>query len=179
MINIKEQYQKEAVPALKKQFGYKNDLQVPRLAKVVVNMGLGEATANAKVIDNGVKELITVTGQKPIVNRARKSIATFKVRQGMPVGASVTLRGARMYDFLAKLIHVALPRIRDFRGLSPKSFDGRGNYSVGIREQLIFPEINYENIDAIRGLDIAIVTTARTDQEAQALLAALGMPFRR
>jgi large subunit ribosomal protein L5 len=179
MINIKEQYQNQAVPALKKQFGYKNDLQVPRLAKVVVNMGLGEATANAKVIDNGVKELVTVTGQKPIVNRARKSIATFKVRQGMPVGASVTLRGARMYDFLAKLIHIALPRIRDFRGLSPKSFDGRGNYSVGIREQLIFPEINYENIDAIRGLDIAIVTTARTDQEAQALLAALGMPFRR
>jgi large subunit ribosomal protein L5 len=179
MINIKEQYQTKVVPALKQQFGYKNDLQVPRLAKVVVNMGLGEATANAKVIDNGVKELITVTGQKPIVNRARKSIATFKVRQGMPVGASVTLRGARMYDFLAKLIHIALPRIRDFRGLSAKSFDGRGNYSVGIREQLIFPEINYENIDAIRGLDIAIVTTARTDQEAQALLAALGMPFRR
>ena len=179
MIDIKEQYKKEVVPSLKKQFGYTNDLQVPRLAKVVVNMGLGEATANAKIIDNGVKELVTVTGQKPIVNRARKSIATFKVRQGMPVGASVTLRGRRMYDFLAKLIHIALPRIRDFRGLSPKSFDGRGNYSVGIREQLIFPEINYENIDAVRGMDIAIVTTARTDQEAQALLAALGMPFRR
>jgi large subunit ribosomal protein L5 len=179
MIDIKEQYKKEVVPALKKQFGYTNDLQVPRLAKVVVNMGLGEATANAKVIDLGVKELVTVTGQKPIVNRARKSIATFKVRQGMPVGASVTLRGKRMYDFLAKLIHIALPRIRDFRGLSPKSFDGRGNYSVGVREQLIFPEINYENVDAVRGMDIAIVTTARTDQEAQALLAALGMPFRR
>jgi large subunit ribosomal protein L5 len=179
MIDIKEQYKKEVVPSLKKQFGYTNDLQVPRLAKVVVNMGLGEATANAKIIDNGVKELVTVTGQKPIVNRARKSIATFKVRQGMPVGASVTLRGRRMYDFLAKLIHIALPRIRDFRGVSPKSFDGRGNYSVGIREQLIFPEINYENIDAVRGMDIAIVTTARTDQEAQALLAALGMPFRR
>jgi large subunit ribosomal protein L5 len=179
MIDIKEHYKKEVVPSLKKQFGYTNDLQVPRLAKVVVNMGLGEATANAKIIDNGVKELVTVTGQKPIVNRARKSIATFKVRQGMPVGASVTLRGRRMYDFLAKLIHIALPRIRDFRGVSPKSFDGRGNYSVGIREQLIFPEINYENIDAVRGMDIAIVTTARTDQEAQALLAALGMPFRR
>jgi large subunit ribosomal protein L5 len=179
MIDIREQYKKEVVPSLTKQFGYKNQLQVPRLAKVVVNMGLGEATANAKVIDSGVKELVTVTGQKPIVNRSRKSIATFKVRQGMPVGASVTLRGRRMYDFLAKLIHIALPRIRDFRGLSPKSFDGRGNYSVGIREQLIFPEINYEQIDAVRGMDIAIVTTARTDQEAQALLAALGMPFRR
>jgi large subunit ribosomal protein L5 len=179
MIDIKDQYQKEVVPALKKQFGYTNDLQVPRLAKVVVNMGLGEATGNGKVIDLGVKELVTVTGQKPIVNRARKSIATFKLRQGMPIGASVTLRGKRMYDFLAKLIHIALPRIRDFRGLSPKSFDGRGNYSVGVREQLIFPEINYEQVDAVRGMDIAIVTTARTDQEAQALLAALGMPFRR
>jgi large subunit ribosomal protein L5 len=179
MIDIKEQYKKEVVPSLKKQFGYKNELEVPRLAKVVVNMGLGEATANAKAIDSGVKELVAITGQKPIVNRARKSIATFKVREGMPVGASVTLRGNRMYDFLAKLIHIALPRIRDFRGLSAKSFDGRGNYSVGIREQLIFPEINYEQIDAIRGFDIAIVTTARTDPEAQALLAALGMPFRR
>ena len=142
-------------------------------------MGLGEATANAKAIDNGVKDLLTVTGQKPIVNRARKSIATYKLRQGMPVGASVTLRGRRMYDFLAKLIHIALPRIRDFRGLSSKSFDGRGNYSVGIKEQLIFPEINYENVDAVRGMDIAIVTTARTDQEGHALLAALGMPFKK
>jgi large subunit ribosomal protein L5 len=178
-INIKERYQNEVMPTLKKQFGYQNDLQVPRIEKVVVNMGLGEATANAKAIDSGVKDLVTVTGQKPIVNRARKSIATFKVRQGMPVGASVTLRGRRMYDFLAKLIHIALPRIRDFRGLSARSFDGRGNYSVGIREQLIFPEINYEQVDSVRGMDIAIVTTARTDQEAQALLAALGMPFRR
>jgi large subunit ribosomal protein L5 len=179
MIKIKERYQQEVVPHLKKEFGYTNDLQVPRLAKVVINMGLGEATSNAKAIDNGVKDLLTVTGQKPIVNRARKSIATFKVRQGMPVGASVTLRGRRMYDFLAKLIHIALPRIRDFRGLSSKSFDGRGNYSVGIKEQLIFPEINYENVDAVRGMDIAIVTTARTDQEGQALLAALGMPFKK
>jgi large subunit ribosomal protein L5 len=178
-INIKESYKQDVVPQLKKQFGYTNDLQVPRLEKVVINMGLGEATANAKAIDAGVKELGTVTGQKPIVNRARKSIATFKVRKGMPVGASVTLRGRRMYDFLAKLIHIALPRIRDFRGLSAKSFDGRGNYSVGIKEQLIFPEINYEQIDATRGMDIAIVTTARTDQEGQALLAALGMPFRK
>ena len=178
-VNNKERYQNEVVPMLKKQFGYSNDLEVPRLAKVVVNMGLGEATANAKAIDGGVKDLVTVTGQKPIVNRSRKSIATFKVREGMPVGASVTLRGRRMYDFLAKLIHIALPRIRDFRGLSQRSFDGRGNYSVGVREQLIFPEINYEQVDAVRGMDIAIVTTARTDQEAQALLAALGMPFRR
>jgi large subunit ribosomal protein L5 len=178
-VDIKENYKKEVVPALKKQFGYTNDLQVPRLAKVVINMGLGEATANAKAIDGGVKDLVTVTGQKPIVNRSRKSIATFKVREGQPVGASVTLRGRRMYDFLAKLIHIALPRIRDFRGLSARSFDGRGNYSVGVKEQLIFPEINYEQVDAVRGMDIAIVTTARTDQEAQALLAALGMPFRR
>jgi large subunit ribosomal protein L5 len=179
MIKIKERYQQDVVPQLKKEFGYTNDLQVPRLAKVVINMGLGEATANGKAIDNGVKDLLTVTGQKPIVNRARKSIATFKLRQGMPVGASVTLRGRRMYDFLAKLIHIALPRIRDFRGLSSKSFDGRGNYSVGIKEQLIFPEINYENVDAVRGMDIAIVTTARTDQEGHALLAALGMPFKK
>ncbi|HEY9714231.1 MAG TPA: 50S ribosomal protein L5 [Chroococcales cyanobacterium] len=179
MIKIKERYHQDVVPALKKQFGYTNDMQVPRLEKVVVNMGLGEATANAKAIEGGVKDLGTVTGQKPIVNRARKSIATFKVRKGMPVGASVTLRGKRMYDFLAKLIHISLPRIRDFRGLSSKAFDGRGNYSVGIKEQLIFPEINYENVDAIRGMDIAIVTTARTDQEGHALLAALGMPFRK
>jgi large subunit ribosomal protein L5 len=178
-IKIKEHYDKEVVPHLKKQFGYQNDLQVPRLEKVVVNMGLGEATANAKVIESGVKDLVTITGQKPVVNRARKSIATFKIRKGMPVGASVTLRGKRMYNFLAKLIHIALPRIRDFRGLSPRAFDGRGNFSVGIKEQLIFPEINYEQVDAVRGMDIAIVTTARTDQEAQALLAALGMPFRK
>jgi large subunit ribosomal protein L5 len=178
-VKIKEQYDKEVVAHLTKQFGYKNHMQVPRLEKVVVNMGLGEVTANAKAIDAGVKDLVTVTGQKPIVNRARKSIATFKIRKGMPVGASVTLRGRRMYDFLAKLIHIALPRIRDFRGLSNKSFDGRGNYSLGVKEQLIFPEINYESVDAIRGMDIAIVTTARTDQEAQALLQALGMPFKK
>jgi large subunit ribosomal protein L5 len=179
MIKIKERYHTDVVPHLKKQFGYTNDLQVPRLEKIVINMGLGEATANAKAIDSGVKDLVTVTGQKPIINRARKSIATFKVRKGMPVGASVTLRGRRMYDFLAKLIHIALPRIRDFRGVSSKSFDGRGNYSIGIKEQLIFPEINYEQVDAVRGMDIAIVTTARTDQEGQALLAALGFPFKK
>jgi len=178
-MKTKERYYKEVVPALKKQFGYGNDLQVPRLAKIVINMGVGEATANAKAIEGGVKDLTAIAGQKPVVNRARKSIATFKVREGQPVGVSVTLRGARMYDFIAKLIGVALPRIRDFRGVSPKSFDGRGNFSLGVKEQLIFPEINYENVDAIRGMDIAIVTTARTDQEGRALLAELGMPFRK
>src|SRR5215470_14502957 len=164
-MKLKEYYLKEVCPALKKQFGYTNDLQVPRLEKVVVNMGIGEATGNAKAIDGGVKDLTAISGQKPIVNRARKSIATFKVRQGMPVGACVTLRGARMYDFLAKLINIALPRIRDFRGVSSKSFDGRGNFSLGVKEQLIFPEINYEQVDMVRGMDIAIVTTARTDHE--------------
>jgi len=178
-INIKEVYKAQVMPGLKKEFGYTNDLQVPRIEKVVVNMGLGEVTTSAKAIEGGVKDLKTVTGQKPVITKARKSIATFKIRQGMPVGASVTLRGRRMYDFMAKLIHVALPRIRDFRGLSPKSFDGRGNYSLGLKEQLVFPEISFEQIDATRGMDIAIVTTAKTDQEARALLAALGMPFRR
>jgi large subunit ribosomal protein L5 len=179
VINIQEVYKKEVVPNLKKQFGYTNDLEVPRLAKIVVNMGLGEVTTSAKAIEGGLRDLTTITGQKPVTTRARKSIATFKIRQGMPVGASVTLRGRRMYDFIAKLIHVALPRIRDFRGISTKSFDGRGNYSLGIKEQMVFPEINYEQVDATRGMDIAIVTTATTNQEAQALLAALGMPFRR
>lgn len=178
-MKLREKYEKEVVPALRKQFEYTNNMQVPRLEKVVINMGIGEAAASAKAIDGGVKDLVTITGQKPVVNRARKSIATFKVRKGMPVGASVTLRGARMYDFLSKLIHVALPRIRDFRGLSNKSFDGRGNFSLGVKEQLIFPEINYEQVDAVRGMDISIVTTARTDQEARALLAHLGMPFKR
>ncbi|MBX9691059.1 MAG: 50S ribosomal protein L5, partial [Cyanobacteria bacterium] len=160
-------------------FSYTNEMQIPRVEKVVVNMGLGEATSNAKVIESGVKDITAITGQKPIVNRARKSIATFKVRKGNPVGVSVTLRGKRMYDFLGKLMHIALPRIKDFRGLSPKSFDGRGNYSLGVKEQLIFPEISYEKIDATRGMDIAIVTTARTDQEALALLKEMGMPFRK
>lgn len=178
-MKLREKYEKEVVPALRKQFEYSNDLQVPRLEKVVINMGIGEAAASAKAIDGGVKDLVAITGQKPVVNRARKSIATFKVRKGMPVGASVTLRGSRMWDFLSKLINVALPRIRDFRGLSNKSFDGRGNFSLGVKEQLIFPEINYEQVDAVRGMDISIVTTARTDQEARALLANLGMPFKR
>ncbi len=178
-MKLKEHYLKEVCPALMKQFGYTNDLQVPRLEKIVVNMGVGEATSNAKAIEGGVKEIVTVTGQKPVVNRARKSIAAFKVRQGMPVGVSVTLRGARMYDFMAKLVNIALPRIRDFRGVSPKSFDGRGNFALGVKEQLIFPEINYEQVDMIRGMDIVVVTTARTDQEGRALLEKLGMPFKR
>ena len=178
-MKLKERYLKEVTVALKKQFNYTNDLQVPKIEKVVVNMGVGEATANAKAIESGVKDLVTITGQKPVVNRARKSIATFKVRQGQPVGVSVTLRGARMYDFLSKLINIALPRIRDFRGVSPKAFDGRGNYSLGVKEQLIFPEINYEQVDAIRGMDIAIVTTARTDQEGRALLTEMGVPFKK
>lgn len=178
-MKLKDQYEQQVRPALKKEFGYTNDMQVPRIAKVVINMGVGEAAASAKAIEGGVKDLTTIAGQKPVVNRARKSIATFKLRKGMPVGVSVTLRGQRMYDFLAKLIHIALPRIRDFRGLSNKSFDGRGNYSLGVKEQLIFPEINYEQVDTTRGMDISIVTTARTDQESRALLAALGMPFKR
>lgn len=178
-MKLKEKYATEIVPNLKKEFGYTNDMQVPRVVKVVINMGIGEAAASAKAIDGGVKDLTAIAGQKPVVNRARKSIATFKVRKGMPVGVSVTLRGARMYDFLAKLINIALPRIRDFRGLSTKSFDGRGNYSLGVKEQLIFPEINYEQVDAVRGMDISIVTSARTDNEARAMLHALGMPFKR
>lgn len=178
-MKLKDKYVAEVVPALKKKFEYQNDLQVPRLEKVVINMGIGEASANSKAIDAGVKDLTTIAGQKPVINRARKSIATFKVRKGMPVGASVTLRGVRMYDFLSKLINIALPRIRDFRGLSNKSFDGRGNFSLGVKEQLIFPEINYEQVDAVRGMDISIVTTARTDQEARAMLEHLGMPFKK
>jgi large subunit ribosomal protein L5 len=178
-MKLKERYSKEVVPQLQKEFGYTNSMQVPKVEKIVINMGLGEATANAKAIDGGVKDLVAITGQKPVINRARKSIATFKVRQGQPVGASVTLRGQRMYDFLSKLINLALPRIRDFRGVSTKSFDGRGNYSLGVKEQLIFPEINYEQVDAVRGMDISIVTTARTDQEGRALLAAMGLPFRK
>ncbi|MGD9685095.1 MAG: 50S ribosomal protein L5, partial [Candidatus Obscuribacterales bacterium] len=174
MIDVKEHYTEKVKPALVKEFNYSNELQVPRVEKIVVNMGLGEATANSKVIESGVKEMTVIAGQKPIVNRARKSIATFKVRKGMPVGVSVTLRGKRMYDFLSKLMHVALPRIKDFRGLSPKSFDGRGNYSLGIKEQQIFPENSYDKIDTTRGKDIAIVTTARTDQEALALLRNMG-----
>ena len=178
-MKLSEHYKEKVVPSLKKEFGYKNDLQVPRLVKIVVNMGIGEVTTSQKAIQGGLKDLITITGQKPIVTRARKSIATFKIREGMQVGACVTLRGSRMYDFLSKLINLALPRIRDFRGVSKQSFDGRGNFSLGVKEQLIFPEISYDQVDMVRGMDISIVTTAYTDEEGRALLTALGMPFRK
>lgn len=178
-INLKKKYEDDVVPQLKEKFGYTNQFQVPKLEKIVLNMGMGEASQNVKVLDAGVKELTTIAGQKPVVTRARKSIATFKIREGMPVGAMVTLRGQKMYDFYQKLVCLSLPRIRDFRGVSEKSFDGRGSYSLGIKEQIIFPEINYDEIDAVRGMNICIITTARTDEEAKELLKLLGMPFRK
>jgi len=167
----------EAVPALKTEFGYKNVMQVPRLEKIVVNIGLGEALANAKAIDAAVGDLALITGQRPVVTKAKKSIATFKVREGNPIGAKVTLRGARMWEFLERLTRVALPRIRDFRGVSGKAFDGRGNYTLGLKEQLSFPEIEFDKIDRLRGLEVTIVTTAKSDEESKRLLALLGMPF--
>lgn len=176
--NLKEKYQEVIVPKLKEQFGYTNIHQVPRLEKVIINRGLGEASQNAKALESSIKELTIISGQKPVVTRAKKAIAGFKIREGMPVGVMVTLRGEKMYAFLDRLIHISLPRIRDFRGISAKSFDGRGNYSLGVREQLIFPEIDYDTIDQIRGFDIAIVTTANTDEEGRALLKEMGMPFR-
>ncbi len=175
---MKERYRREVVPAMMARFGYRNVMEVPRLAKVVINMGVGEAVQDPKQLDAAVADLTAITGQKPVVTRARRSIAAFKLRKGMPIGAKVTLRGDRMYHFLDKLINVALPRIRDFRGVSPDSFDGRGNYSLGIREQLIFPEIRYDKVDRVRGMDVTIATTARTDEEAAELLRLLGMPFR-
>jgi len=178
MSRLKDRYQKEVVPALTKEFGYKNVMAVPKIQKVVVNMGLGEATSNAKIIDTGADELARITGQKPVTRRSKKSIAQFKVRKGQPVGTMVTLRGERMWDFLDRLMSIALPRVRDFKGVPPKGFDGRGNYALGLREQLIFPEIVYDKIDKVRGMDIIFVTTARTDEEAKALLTHLGMPFR-
>jgi large subunit ribosomal protein L5 len=174
---LRLRYRDEAVPALLREFSYANPMQVPRLEKVVVNIGLGEAIQNAKAIDAAVGDLAAITGQKPIVTRATRSIAQFRLRTGMPVGAKVTLRGQMMYDFLERTLRLALPRIRDFRGVSPRSFDGRGNYSLGFREQLMFPEIDYDKIDRLRGLEISIVTTARTDEEGRRLLALLGMPF--
>lgn len=171
-------YRTAVVPALMKERGYRNPNQVPRLEKVVVNMGLGEAKDDAKVLDHATADLAAITGQKPVVTRARRSIAAFKVRAGMPVGAKVTLRGARMYEFLDRLINVALPRVRDFKGVESRSFDGRGNYALGLKEQVIFPEIVYDKIDKIRGMDVVICTTARRDEEAKALLAALGLPFK-
>ena len=178
MARLRERYINQVVPALKKEFGYKNDLQVPRLEKIVVNMGLGEAIQNIKILDNALSELALITGQKPIITRAKKSISNFKLRVGMPIGCCVTLRRERMYEFLDRLINITLPRVRDFKGVPAKSFDGRGNYSLGIREQIIFPEIPYDKVEKIRGMNITIVTTARSDEEGKALLQHLGMPFR-
>ena len=178
MARLKEKYLSEAVPALTKRFNYDNVMQAPHLEKIVVNMGVGDAIQNSKAIDAAVNDLAVVTGQKPVVTRAKKSIANFKVRAGMQIGVKVTLRGNRMYDFLDRLVSVALPRVRDFRGLSPKSFDGRGNYALGLKEQLIFPEIDYDKVEKVRGMDVIIVTSARTDEEAKELLKHLGMPFR-
>ncbi len=175
---LKEKYAKEVVPALKERFKYKNPMEVPKIDKVIINMGVGAATADAKAMDGAVSDLTAIAGQKPVVTRAKKSIANFKIREGMAIGTKVTLRGERMYEFLDKLFNIALPRIRDFRGVSPKSLDGRGNYTVGIKEQLIFPEINYDKVDKVRGMDITLVTTARNDEQAMELLRLMGMPFR-
>ncbi len=174
---LKEQYEKTVLPALVKEFGYKNVMAVPRLEKISVNMGLGEATQNPKIMDNAVKELAQITGQRPVVTKARKSVSAFKLREGMSIGCMVTLRGQRMYEFLDRLINVTLPRVRDFHGISTKSFDGRGNYTLGMKDQLIFPEINYDKVDKTKGMNICITTTATTDAEALALLRHLGMPF--
>ena len=178
MARLKELYSKELAPKLMKEFNYKNKMQVPRLQKVVVNMGLGEAIQNIKVLDSAANELMVITGQKPVPSKAKKSIANFKLRKGMPIGCFVTLRKERMYGFFDRLVNIALPRVRDFRGISGRSFDGRGNYSLGIKEQIIFPEIDYDKIDKIKGLNITIVTSAKTDEEGKALLGLLGMPFK-
>jgi len=175
---LKEKYTKDVVPALKKEFGYKNVMAVPKVHKIVVNMGLGEATSNAKIVDTGADELARITGQKPVVRRAKKSIAAFKVRKGMPIGTMVTLRGERMWEFLDRLMTIALPRVRDFKGVSPRGFDGRGNYTLGLRDQLLFPEIDYMKVDKARGMNVSVVTTAQTDEEARKLLQFIGMPFR-
>ena len=176
---LQEKYKNEVAPALMREFNYQNPMQVPRVEKVVVNIGVGEAIQNAKALDAASKDLSTITGQRPVITRAKKSIAAFKIRTGMPIGTTVTLRGQRMHEFLDKLFNVALPRVRDFNGVSPKAFDGRGNYTLGLREQLVFPEIEYDKIDKLRGMEITIVTTARTDEEARRLLELLGMPFRK
>ncbi len=178
MSRLKQKYQKEVVPGLKSRFGYSNVMEIPEIKKIIINMGVGEATQDAKAIDSAVNDLTAISGQKPVVTKAKKSIAAFKVRAGMPIGCKVTLRGERMYYFLDKLFNLALPRIRDFRGTSTKSFDGRGNYTLGVRDQLIFPEINYDKVDKLRGMDIVIVTSAKNDEEALELLKLMGMPFR-
>ena len=178
MSRLKERYQQDVIPALKKEFGYANVMAVPKIQKVVVNMGLGEATSNVKIIDTGADELGRITGQNPVTRRSKKSIAQFKVRKGMPIGTMVTLRGERMWEFLDRLVSIALPRVRDFKGVSPKGFDGRGNYTLGLRDQLLFPEIDYMKVDKARGMNISVVTTAKTDEESRKLLQLLGMPFR-
>jgi large subunit ribosomal protein L5 len=178
MSRLKERYAKEIIPAMGKEYGYRNVMAIPKLEKIVVNVGLGEAIQNAKLLDGAAEELSQITGQKPVITRAKKSIASFKLRKGMPIGCSVTLRGERMYEFFDRLVNTALPRVRDFRGLSTKSFDGRGNYTIGLRDQLIFPEIDYAKVSKIKGMNVCVVTTARTDDEARTLLRLLGMPFR-
>ncbi|MCK4962946.1 MAG: 50S ribosomal protein L5 [Anaerolineales bacterium] len=176
---LKEQYSKEVLPQLMKDFSYKNIMQAPKLDKIVINIGVGEAVSDMKLLDGAVTDLTAITGQKPVIRRAKKSIATFKLREGMPIGTKVTLRGVRMYEFFDRLVNFSMPRIRDFRGISDKSFDGRGNYTLGIKEQIIFPEIEYDKIDKLRGMNITIATTANTDEEGKALLKQLGMPFRK
>lgn len=178
MSHLKTLYRQELIPRLMERFGYKNVMQAPKLSKIVLNMGLGEAIGNIKILDSAVGELALIAAQRPVVTRARKSIASFKLRAGMPIGCMVTLRGNRMYDFFTRLVNIALPRVRDFRGVSGKAFDGRGNYSLGIKEHIIFPEIDYDKIDKIKGLNVTIVTTARTDEEGKAMLQLMGMPFR-
>jgi len=178
MSRLRDRYEKDVIPALKNEFGYKNVMAIPKLTKVVVNMGLGEATQNAKIADTGADEIARITGQRPVITRAKKSVAQFKVRKGMPIGTMVTLRGERMWEFLDRLISVALPRVRDFRGVSPRGFDGRGNYTLGLKDQLLFPEIDYMKVDKARGMNISMVTTAKTDEESRKLLQLLGMPFR-
>ena len=179
MSRLKEQYENEIKDALVKKFGYKNPMEIPKLDKIVVNMGVGEAKENAKILEAAVKDLETITGQKAGTTKAKNAVANFKIREGMPIGCKVTLRGEKMYDFADRLINLALPRVRDFRGVNPNAFDGRGNYALGIKEQLIFPEIEYDKVDKVRGMDVIFVTTARTDEEARELLAQLGMPFKK
>ncbi len=178
MARLQEIYTKEIIPQLMQEFGYKNVMQVPKLEKIVINMGLGEAIQNVKILDSAAEEISVIAGQKPVITKAKKSIASFKLRQGMPIGCMVTLRKSRMYEFIDRLMNISLPRVRDFKGVSGKGFDGRGNYSLGIKEQLIFPEINYDKVEKIKGLNISIVTTANTDEEGKSLLKLLGMPFR-
>ena len=179
MSRLREQYENEIKTELTKKFGYKNVMQIPKLDKIVINMGVGEAKENAKVLDSAVKDLTEISGQKPVITKAKKSVANFKLREGMSIGCKVTLRGERMYEFADRLINLALPRVRDFRGVSPDSFDGRGNYALGIKEQIIFPEIEYDKVDKVRGMDIIFVTTAKTDEESRELLRLFGMPFKR